>query len=302
MPLEQYLQAAPKAELHIHLEGAIQPATAIALARRNKIPLPVDNAGELRQRFTYRDFDHFVEAFMLVTRCLKTREDYEQIVYELGATMAQQNIRYAEVTVTPSTHYLLGVPHEIYFSGMQSGRARARTDFNVEINWIFNIVRQWADATRTWPMADYVTSVAIEGKDDGVVALGLAGAEAGAPPEPFAPCPSHFDHYMYGQGLPLPISAFQYTNIVRRQRATTIKLCQQLLLINHTYLSRGAGHLQSTRTHREILAQRLSMTIHIKDTQRPERLTYVEVLATKVKERYMILHRRQHIGDQRQDM
>lgn len=195
MPLEQYLQAAPKAELHIHLEGAIQPATAIALARRNKIPLPVDNAGELRQRFTYRDFDHFIEAFMLVTHCLKTREDYEQIVYELGATMAQQNIRYAEVTVTPSTHYPLGVPHEIYFSGMQSGRARARTDFNVEINWIFNIVRQWADATRTWPMADYVTNVAIEGKDDGVVALGLAGAEAGAPPEPFAhwliPCPSY---------------------------------------------------------------------------------------------------------------
>jgi len=187
MSLEQYLQAAPKAELHIHLEGSIQPATVIAIARRNKIPLPVDNAEELRQRFTYRDFDHFIESFMLVTRCLKTREDYEQIVYELGATMAQQNIRYAEVTVTPSTHHLLGVPHEIYFSGMQSGRARARADFNVEINWIFNIVRQWVDTARTWPMADYVTNVAIEGKDDGVVALGLAGAEAIAPPEPFAP-------------------------------------------------------------------------------------------------------------------
>jgi len=187
MSLEQYLQAAPKAELHIHLEGSIQPATVIAIARRNKIPLPVDNAEELRQRFTYRDFDHFIESFMLVTRCLKTREDYEQIVYELGATMAQQNIRYAEVTVTPSTHHLLGVPHEIYFSGMQSGRARARAAFNVEINWIFNIVRQWVDTARTWPMADYVTNVAIEGKDDGVVALGLAGAEAVAPPEPFAP-------------------------------------------------------------------------------------------------------------------
>jgi aminodeoxyfutalosine deaminase len=171
----------------VHLEGAIQPATVLALAKRNKISLPVENEEELRQRFIYRDFDHFIENFMMVTRCLKTSEDYEQIVYEFGAEMARQHVCYAEVTVTPSTHHLLGIPHDVYFTGMQRGRARAQADFNVEINWIFNIVRKWVDATRTRPMADYVTSAAIEGKNDGVVALGLAGSEDGAPPEPFAP-------------------------------------------------------------------------------------------------------------------
>lgn len=187
MSLESYLWAAPKAELHVHLGGAIQPATLLALARRNNIPLPVDNEEQLQQLFTYRDFDHFIDIFRMGTSCLKTREDYELIVYEFGAEMARQNIRYAEVTFTPSTHYLLGVPHVVYFSGLQRGRARVQADFNVQINWIFNIVRQWKDSTQTRPMADYVTSVAIEGKDDGVVALGLAGSEAGAPPEPFAP-------------------------------------------------------------------------------------------------------------------
>ena len=187
MILEGYLQAAPKAELHIHLEGAIQPKTVLALAQLNKITLPIKTVEELRQRFIYRDFDHFVETFLMITSCLKTREDYEQIVYELGAEMARQNVRYAEVTVTPSTHHLLGVSHDVYFAGMQQGRARVYKDFNVEINWIFNIVRKWSDPTRTQPMADYVTSVAIEGKNDGVVALGLAGSEAGWPPEPFAP-------------------------------------------------------------------------------------------------------------------
>ncbi len=187
MSIAQYLQAAPKAELHIHLEGAIQPATVLTLAQRNKISLPIKTEEELRQRFIYRNFDHFIETFVMVTQCLKTREDYEQIAYELGAEMARQNVRYAEVTVTPSTHYLLGVPHDVYFTGIQQGRARAYKDFNVEINWIFNIVRKWIDPTRTHPMADYVTDVAIEGKDDGVVALGLAGSESGAPPEPFAP-------------------------------------------------------------------------------------------------------------------
>jgi aminodeoxyfutalosine deaminase len=187
MQLEQYLRTAPKAELHVHLEGAIQPATVLALARRNRIELPVEGEEELQQLFAYRDFDHFVDIFVMATRCLRTREDYEQIVYEFGAEMARQNVRYAEVTFSPSTHHLLGVSYDVYFAGLQRGRARVQADFNVEINWIFNIVRQWADRERTRPMADYTTSVAIEGKEDGVVALGLAGAEAGASPDPFAP-------------------------------------------------------------------------------------------------------------------
>jgi len=184
--LAQYLQAVPKAELHIHLEGAIQPETVIELARRNSVPLPAESAEELRRSFIFRDFDHFIESFLSGVSCLKTGEDFEQIVYELGSELARQNVRYAEVTMTPSTHYRRGISHEVYFAGMQRGRERVLADFHVEMNWIFNIVRKWSDSTLTIPMADYVTNVAIECKDEGVVALGLAGSEAGAPPEPFA--------------------------------------------------------------------------------------------------------------------
>jgi adenosine deaminase len=63
-------------------------------------------------------------------------------------------VRYAEVTVTPSTHYLLGISHDVYFSGMQHGRTRARADFGVQIDWIFNVVRKWNDPTLTARMAD----------------------------------------------------------------------------------------------------------------------------------------------------
>lgn len=185
--LIDYLAAAPKAELHVHLEGTIRPETAFELARRNGISLPVDNAEELRRTFVYRDFAHFIENFLLLTRCLKTSEDFEQIVYELGEELARQHVRYAEVNVTPSTHYLLGMPHDVFFAGMQRGRARVLKDFHIEINWIFSIVRRWVDTTRTVPMADYVTSVALECQDEGVIALGLGGTEADAPPEPFAP-------------------------------------------------------------------------------------------------------------------
>ncbi len=185
--IEGYLCAMPKAELHVHLEGSIQPATLFTLAQRNGVRLPVETVADLQKWFTFRDFNHFVEIYFEISSCLKTSEDYELITYEFGTAMAQQNVRYAEVTFSPSTHrYGLGVTHDTYFSGLERGRERARADFGVEIRWVFDIVRDIKDEARSRMLADYTTSVAIEGKDDGVVALGLGGAEVGYPPEKFA--------------------------------------------------------------------------------------------------------------------
>src|SRR5947209_19082503 len=146
--IKAYLQAVPKAELHVHLEGSIRPETLLTLAQRNDVELPATNMEELRQWFAYRDFNHFVEIFFAVSRCLKTAEDYELIAYEFGAEMARQNVRYAEVTFSASTHrYSLGVPHDIYFSGLNKGRERAKAEFGVEMRWVFDIVRDIPDTT-----------------------------------------------------------------------------------------------------------------------------------------------------------
>jgi aminodeoxyfutalosine deaminase len=188
MSIDQYLSALPKAELHVHLEGAIQPAIVLELAKRNGIELPGQTVEELQKWFTFRDFNHFVEIFVSITRCLKTADDYELIAYEFGANMARQNVRYAEVTFSPSTHrFLLGLPHETYFSGLQRGRARAKAEFGVEIRWVFDIVRNVMGPIIREKCADYTTAVAIECQQEGVVALGLGGAEVGNPPEQFAP-------------------------------------------------------------------------------------------------------------------
>ena len=187
MSLTSYLQAAPKAELHLHLEGAILPATALALARRNGIALPATDEAGLRAWFVYRDFDHFLVVIRTLARCLQTADDFEQVTYELAATLVRQRVRYAEVALTPSLHELRGIPFDTYFAGLTRGRERARTDFGIELAWIFSIVRRWDDPTQTRAQADYTLATALAGRDDGVVALGLAAAEAGAPPEPFAP-------------------------------------------------------------------------------------------------------------------
>ncbi len=188
LDLKRYSDAIPKAELHVHLEGSIQPATLLTLAQRNGVSLPVQNIAEMHKWFTFGGFAHFNTVFSTISRCLKTAADYELIVYEFGASMARQHIRYAEVTFSPSTHgFALGIPFDHYFSGLTLGRLRAQADFGVEIRWIFDIVRDIADNDLHQKRADYTVAVAIEGSQDGVIALGLGGSEASNPAERYAP-------------------------------------------------------------------------------------------------------------------
>jgi aminodeoxyfutalosine deaminase len=182
--IEHYVTSIPKAELHVHLEGSIQPTTLLALAQRNRVQLPVETVSDLQKWFTFRDFNHFIEIYFEISSCLKTSEDYELIAYEFGANMARQNVRYAEVTFSPSTHqFSLGIPFDIFFSGLTKGRLRAKTEFGVEIRWVFDIVRDIPEMLHNRRRAEYTLAVAEEGMGDGVVALGLGGGEVGNPPE-----------------------------------------------------------------------------------------------------------------------
>lgn len=183
MSLESYLRAAPKAELHLHLEGSIQPQTVLTLAHRNGMALPADTVVGLRDWYVFRDFSHFIEVYVAITRCLRTAEDYELIVRELAEDLARQHVRYAEVTFSPSTHGLVfGVPDTVFLEGLRRGRRRAKEESGVELNWIFDIVRDSRDPNRFY---EYTTRLAIESKSEGVVALGLAGLESGSDPEPY---------------------------------------------------------------------------------------------------------------------
>ena len=182
--INRYIEAFPKAELHVHLEGSIQPATLLLLAERNNVILPVQTVADLQDWFTFRDFDHFIEIYFEISSCLKTIDDYELIAYEFGAQMARQNVHYAEVTFSPSTHqFSLSIPFDVFFSGLTKGRLRAKTEFGVEIRWVFDIVRDIPDVLLNRKRAEYTLAVAEESMKDGVVALGLGGGEIGNPPE-----------------------------------------------------------------------------------------------------------------------
>lgn len=192
--MHSLLKAMPKAEIHVHLEGSIQPETLLELARRHQRldALPAQDVAGLRDWFRFTDFPHFIEVYLTLSDLLRTPEDFTLIVTDLASSMADQSIRYAEVTFTPYTHtHVLdkGLSIDDLFLGLDKGRRRAERDYGVNLQWVFDIPRNVAfgDSGKYDPLpAERTLEYALRGLDKGVIGFGLGGNEVGAPPAPFA--------------------------------------------------------------------------------------------------------------------
>ena len=194
--LNAFIQTMPKAELHVHLEGTVKPATLLQLAKNNGLQHTLPSASEdgLQEWFAFRDFPHFIEVILAVQNLLRTKEDFALAVYESGAAMNAQNIRYRELTVSPFNHTAIldkGISISEILEGLEEGRRLARADFGVEMRWVFDVARNFCFAAPNTGYdphpAEETLRYAIAGQPYGVIALGLGGGEVGCPPEPFAP-------------------------------------------------------------------------------------------------------------------
>ena len=181
MSVESFIRAMPKVELHVHLEGAIQPATLLKLAGRHEVALPANTIEGLRDWYTFTDFDHFLEVYMAVSDCIRTPDDIELIAREFLAGQAAQHILYSEVTYTAYTHYAgKGISFADQLAALNRAIRWAETELGVSMGLVIDIARH-TSPDEGLVVADW----AINGMGDGVVALGLGGPEVGHPPEKF---------------------------------------------------------------------------------------------------------------------
>lgn len=177
--LDAFLREMPKAELHVHLEGSIRPGTLLQLAKRHRVSLPADTVEGLREWFRFRDFEHFVEIYLACSQSLRDPEDFQLVAREFLAEQAVQNIRYSEVHFTIATHLRNGANGGEVAAALSETLEEEERRLGVTARWIPDIVRdvsrEWADRTLEW---------ALDGRERGVVALGLSGFEASSD-EPF---------------------------------------------------------------------------------------------------------------------
>src|SRR5437588_5515339 len=156
MNSKNLIEALPKAELHLHLEGCMEPATLAELSRRHNTPLPTANnrydtrgsgdvlSEEAVQRlYSYKDFGGFLLAFKAVTERLRTPGDYELVTYRLMQKLAAQNVLHVEVYVSVGVIHWRGQEFEPIFEGLERGREQGEKDFGVSLLWIFDAVRHF---------------------------------------------------------------------------------------------------------------------------------------------------------------
>jgi aminodeoxyfutalosine deaminase len=172
----------PKIELHVHLEATIQPRTLLEIARRNGEALPADTEEGLRELYRFRDFDHFIEVWILTTNALRREADFRQVVVGYAEEAARHGAVYLEAIFSPIERTWRGVDWDEIFAGYCDGAEEARELHGVE-------VRLTPDITRSAPLDDALTLVRYASKyrERGIVAVGLGGEEAVYPPGPFAP-------------------------------------------------------------------------------------------------------------------
>jgi aminodeoxyfutalosine deaminase len=171
----------PKIELHVHLEGTVRAETLLEIARRNEYPLPADTVEGLADLYEYRDFEHFIEVWVLTTNALRTRDDFRRVVVDYAAEAASHGAVYVEGIFSPAERVRRGVDWEDIFGGYCDGAEEARELHGVE-------VRLTPDIVRGFPLeeAEPVVRYGARFAERGIVGVGLGGLEAQYPPEPYA--------------------------------------------------------------------------------------------------------------------
>lgn len=163
------LRNLPKAELHVHLEGSVEPETCVELE-------PKLTLEEARAYYRHSDFSGFLECFKWVAWLLRTPRDYALVTRRLLAGLREENVRYAEITLSAGVVLWKGQDFAAVYDAVRA----ASCETGIEVRWILDAVRQFGPEH-----AFEVARLAAERVDEGVIAFGIGGDEAMGPPEWF---------------------------------------------------------------------------------------------------------------------
>ncbi|WP_327031846.1 adenosine deaminase [Micromonospora ureilytica] len=181
--LPTFIAGLPKVELHVHHVGSASPRIVAELAARHegRTPVPAD-PDALADYFEFRDFAHFIEVYLSVVDLIRDPEDVWILTHEVARELARQQVRYAELTITPYSHVRRGIPAPAFCEAIEDARKRALADFGIELRWCFDIPGEAG-----LPAAEETLRIALDQRPDGLISFGLGGPEIGVPRPQFRP-------------------------------------------------------------------------------------------------------------------
>jgi aminodeoxyfutalosine deaminase len=174
---EAFVDALPKVELHVHLEGSMRPETLLQLRRKHRLEELPGTLAQLREWYAFRDFAHFIDVYVASVRALVDGDDFALLARTTGEHLAAQDVRYAEVTFTPWLHLSRGLPLDEVFAGLEEGRLDVERRLGVRLRWITD-----APGDAGVEAAERTLEAVLALGSAAVVGFGLGGPEVARPP------------------------------------------------------------------------------------------------------------------------
>jgi len=178
--LDSFIIGLPKAELHLHIEGSLEPEQMFAFARRNRIDIPFASVEALRAAYSFTRLQDFLDIYYQGANVLRTEEDFHDLALAYFERAHADGVRHAEIFFDPQTHTDRGLPFGIAADGLLAGMKGAETKFGITSKLILCFLRHLDES------AAFATLQAAEPWLDRIAGVGLDSSEVGHPPEKFA--------------------------------------------------------------------------------------------------------------------
>lgn len=180
MIVSEFVAGLPKVELHLHIEGTLEPELKFALAQRNSIELEHSTAEEVRASYSFDDLPSFLESYYDGMKVLLTVEDFYDLAMAYLSKAAQQNVRHVEMFFDPQAHTSRGVEFHTVIAGLHKAQVEAEQKYGISSALIMCFLR---DFQAEYAMATLLESLPYK---HWIVGVGLDSDENGNPPEKFA--------------------------------------------------------------------------------------------------------------------
>ncbi|MFN3514723.1 MAG: adenosine deaminase [Phenylobacterium sp.] len=177
--LDTFIRGLPKAELHLHIEGSLEPEQMFAFARRNRIALPFSSVEEVRAAYAFSNLQDFLDIYYQGAQVLLTEEDFRDLALAYFRRAAADGARHAEIFFDPQTHTDRGVPFAVVADGLLAGMAQAERELGITSKLILCFLRHLSEE------AAFETLRQAEPYLDRIVGVGLDSSEVGHPPSKF---------------------------------------------------------------------------------------------------------------------
>ncbi len=177
--MNELIQGLPKAELHIHIEGSLEPELMIALAERNGIKLRFSSVEEVREAYAFSNLQSFLDIYYEGANVLREEQDFYDLTWAYLNRAAAQNVRHTEIFFDPQTHTDRGISFETVMSGIHRALMDGREQLKISSHLILCFLRHLS-AEAAMAALDQALS-----HKDKIIGVGLDSSEVGHPPEKF---------------------------------------------------------------------------------------------------------------------